>query len=174
VSRIKRRDPSAMGDLYDLYGKLAYTIILRIVTNKDTAEDLLAETFVKVWNQIARWKDARIEDLRLWLLLLARDHAIEYLRSRNEPLPRALPRPNALTQPAVLQDYPRPRSTEQRRLLRNAVATLTEKEAQVLEMACFYGLPPSEIAANLGEPLLAVREAIDSSLKKLSAAGHAK
>ena len=110
LSRIKRRDPEALGELYDRYGRLAYSIILRIVHDQNVAEDLLAETFVTAWNQIARWKDARIEDLRLWLLLLARDHAIEYLRSRNESLPKALPRPSALTQPSVLQDFPRPRS----------------------------------------------------------------
>jgi RNA polymerase sigma-70 factor (ECF subfamily) len=173
LSRIMRRDPSAMGDLYDRYGKLAYTIILRIVGNKLVAEDLLAETFVKVWNRIDRWKEARMEDLRLWLLLLARDHAIEYLRSRNEPLPRALPRPAALTQPAVLQDFPRPRNNEHWEDLRNAVASLSEGESRVLEMACFDGLSPSEIAANSGETLLTVRAAIVGALQKLSIAGHA-
>ena len=106
LSRIKRRDPEALGDLYDRCGKLAYAIILRIVPEEDVAEDLLAQTFVTVWNQIARWKDARFEDLRLWLLLLARDHAVEYLRTRNEPLPKALPHANALIQPSVLQDFP--------------------------------------------------------------------
>ncbi len=74
-----------MGELYDRYGKLTYSIILRIVPHEDVAEDLLAETFVKVWNQIDQWRDAHIEDLRLWLLLLARNHAIEDLRSRHDP-----------------------------------------------------------------------------------------
>jgi RNA polymerase sigma factor (sigma-70 family) len=172
LSRIKRHDPEALGELYDRCGKLAYSIILRIVLNEDVAEDLLAQTFVTVWNQIARWKDARIEDLRLWLLLLARNHAIEYRRSRNEPLPKALPRPIALTQPNVLQDFPRPRNNEQWTHLRNAFSTLTDNESLVLEMACFDGIQAGEIAMNLGETLMAVNETIDAALRKLSTADH--
>jgi RNA polymerase sigma-70 factor (ECF subfamily) len=171
-SRIKRRDPLAMGELYDHYGKLAFTVILRIVRDKAVAEDLLAETFVKVWNQVARWRDARIEDLRLWLLLLARQHALDHLRSRNEPLPRALPRISALTQPSVLQDFPRPRDEDEWQRLRNGFAALTEKEMRILEMAGFDGMPPNEIALNLGETLLAVKEAAKSALAKLSSAGE--
>jgi len=172
LSRIKRRDPEALGELYDRCGRLAYSIILRIVHDQNVAEDLLAETFVTVWNQIARWKDARIEDLRLWLLLLARNHAIEYLRSRNESLPQALPRPSALEQPSVLQDFPRPRSNEQSTSLRNAFSTLNENELRVLEMACFDGIPTGEIATNLGETVVAVKETINAALTKLSQVSH--
>ena len=148
------------------------TVILFIVQNRDVAEDLLAQTFVTVWNQIARWKDARIEDLRLWLLLLARNQAVEYLRSRNDPLPKALPRPTALIQPGVLQDFPRPRNNEQWAQIRHAFSTLTEREVQILEMASFRGIPVGEIAANLGETVMAVKESIDDTLEKLSKASH--
>ena len=168
LSRIKRREPEALGELYDRCGKLAYSIILRIVPNQKVAEDLLAETFVTVWNQIARWKDARIEDLRLWLLLVGRDHAIEYLRSRNEQLPKALPRPTALTQPSVLQDFPRPRTAEQRVRLQTALSTLSEKELRILEMACFDGISTNEIAVTLGESVAAVKESINYALAKLA------
>ncbi len=70
------------------------------------AEDLVAQTFVTVWNQIARWKDARIEDLRLWVLLLARDNAMEYCVRGMNRCPRALPRPTALTQPNRSAGFP--------------------------------------------------------------------
>jgi RNA polymerase sigma-70 factor (ECF subfamily) len=172
LSRIKRRDPEALGELYDRCGKIAYAVILFIVQNRDVAEDLLAQTIVTFWNQIARWKDARIEDLRLWLLLLARNQAVEYLRSRNDPLPKALPRPTALIQPGVLQDFPRPRNNEQWAQIRHAFSTLTEREVQILEMASFRGIPVGEIAANLGETVMAVKESIDDTLEKLSKASH--
>ncbi len=170
LSRIKRREPEALGELYDRCGKLAYSIILHIVPDEDVAEDLLAETFVTVWNQIARWKDARLEDLRLWLLLLAREHAVEYLRSNNEPLPKALPRPAALTQPNILQDFPRPRNNEQWSRLETAFSTLNEKESRILELACFDGMPASEIAVMLGESVAAVKETITEALRKLCSA----
>jgi RNA polymerase sigma-70 factor (ECF subfamily) len=168
LSRIKRHDPEALGELYDRCGKLAYAIIFRIVMDEATSEDLLAETFVTVWNQIGRWKDARIEDLRLWLLLLARDHAIEYLRSRNEQLPKALPHPTALLQPSVLKDFPRPREFELWNQLHNAFSTLSEKEFRVLEMAAFDGVSISEIAVTLGESVATVKDSINQALRKLT------
>jgi len=170
LSRIKRREPEALGELYDQYGRLAYSVILRIVGDEDKAEDLLAESLVTVWNQIARWKDARIEDLRLWFLLLAREHALDHLRSRNDPLPKALPHPTALTQPSVLQDFPRPRNVEQWLQLQKACATLSSKESRILEMAGFDGMPIAEIAVTLGESVNAIREAISQAVGKLSVA----
>ncbi len=172
LSRIKRREPEALGELYDRYGKTAYSIILRIVNNHDVAEDLLAETFVTIWNQIGRWKDARIEDLHLWLLLLARNHAVEYLRSRNEPLPKALPRPAALTNAGVLQDFPRPRDPEEWERLQTAFCGLTDTESGILEMACFDGVSIADIAVSLGESVQAVKEAVSSALEKLEKVSH--
>ncbi len=172
LSRIKRREPAALGDLYDRHGKLVHSIIFRIVPDKDVTADLLVETFVTVWNQIGRWKDARIEDLRLWLLLLARNRAIEYLRSINEPLPKALPRAAALTQPSILQDFPRPRSNEQFTRLRETFSTLSERESRILEMASFAGMPLGDIAVHLGESITAVRETVTNILSKLAEAGH--
>ena len=168
LSRIKRRDTAAMGELFDLYGKTAYGVILRTVLNEDVAEDLLAETFVTVWNQIARWKDARIEDLRLWIILLARTRAVDYLRTRNEPLPRALPRLNLLTQPSILLDFPRPRNHDEWLRLQHAFNRLSKVETRILEMACFDGAPTNEIAVNLGLTVAALKEAIDSALAKLA------
>ena len=52
VDRLRRRDPHAMTVLYDRYGRLTYSIILRIVRNEGTAEDLVQETFLRVWNRI--------------------------------------------------------------------------------------------------------------------------
>ncbi len=157
-----------MGDLYDLYGQTAYAIIQRIVQDKGVAEDLLAETFVTAWNQIGRWKDARIEDLRLWLLVLARNHAVDRLRSQNEPLPKALPRLGVLEQPAVLQDFPRPRNADAWTRLGSAFAQLTPNEIRILEMACFDGKSLNEIALHLGVTLAAVKEAVSGALQKLS------
>src|SRR5258708_31589947 len=51
--RLKAREPKAMSDLYKRYGRIAYAIIYRVVRNPSTAEDLLQETFLRVWNRAA-------------------------------------------------------------------------------------------------------------------------
>ena len=48
VRRLKAREPKAMNDLYDRYGRLAYSIIFRMVRNPSTAEDLVQETFLRM------------------------------------------------------------------------------------------------------------------------------
>ena len=51
VRRLQKRDPQALGELYDKYGRLAFSLIYRIVRDVGTAEDLVQETFLRVWNR---------------------------------------------------------------------------------------------------------------------------
>ncbi|HEY3938203.1 MAG TPA: sigma-70 family RNA polymerase sigma factor [Bryobacteraceae bacterium] len=170
---MKRRDPEAMGVLYDRYGKAAYSLILRIVHEQQAAEDVLAETFVKAWNQIERLahesKDRQNPDLGLWVLLLARNHAFESLRPAGNWLggaPQTLPE---LERPALFQQSARDRNTRLR-TLRGAFLRLGTKERQALEAACFEGLAVNEIAVKLEEPPVEVKQLIASALAKLAAA----
>jgi RNA polymerase sigma factor (sigma-70 family) len=80
VRRLKARDPKAMSDLYDRYGRLAYSLIHRVVRNASAAEDLLQETFMRVWNRVGSF-DAERGALGPWVLAVARNRAIDYLRS---------------------------------------------------------------------------------------------
>src|SRR5277367_7053430 len=78
--RLKNRDPHAMSDLYDRYGRLAYSLIFRVVRDTGVAEDLVQETFLRVWNR-AQSFDAERGALGPWILTVARNRAIDYLRS---------------------------------------------------------------------------------------------
>src|SRR5215469_3000855 len=78
--RLKARDPHVMSTLYDRYGRLAYSLIFRVVRNAATAEDLLQETFLRVWNRAHSFDEKR-GALGPWILTVARNRAIDYLRS---------------------------------------------------------------------------------------------
>ncbi len=80
VMRLQRRDPQALAELYDRYGRLVYSLILRVVRDGALAEDLVQETFLRVWNR-AQGFDAQRGALGPWLLAVARNRAIDYLRS---------------------------------------------------------------------------------------------
>src|SRR5215510_12525344 len=80
VRRLQKRDPQALGDLYDRYGRLTYALILRIVRDAGTAEDLVQETFLRVWNRVQGFNAER-GAIGPWLLAVARNRAIDYLRS---------------------------------------------------------------------------------------------
>src|SRR5271166_5399535 len=80
AKRLKDRDPRAMSELYDRYGRLAYSLIYRVVRDAGTAEDLVQETFLRVWNRAGSFDQER-GALGPWVLTVARNRAIDYLRS---------------------------------------------------------------------------------------------
>ena len=81
VARMQRRDPQALAELYDRYGRITYSLILRVVRDTGIAEDLVQETFLRVWNRVHGF-DAQKGSIGPWLLAVARNRAIDYLRSR--------------------------------------------------------------------------------------------
>src|SRR5215208_2884327 len=78
--RLKARDGDVIGELYDRYGRIAYTLILRIVRDRAVAEDLVQESFLRVWNR-AQAFDAERGGLGPWILTVARNQALDYIRS---------------------------------------------------------------------------------------------
>src|SRR5215471_3115269 len=80
VERLKRREPQAMAEMYDRYSRMAYSLILRIVRNTGAAEDLVQETFLRVWNRAQAFDSSR-GALGAWILAVARNRAIDYVRS---------------------------------------------------------------------------------------------
>src|ERR1700722_16214046 len=52
IVRLQRREPQALADLYDRYGRIVYSLILRVVRDTGTAEDLVQETFLRIWNRV--------------------------------------------------------------------------------------------------------------------------
>src|SRR5579859_2950069 len=80
IARLQRRDPQALAELYDRHGRTAYSLVLRVVRDKAIAEDLVQETFLRVWNRVHSI-DPEKGALGPWLLAIARNRAIDYLRS---------------------------------------------------------------------------------------------
>src|ERR1700756_4716057 len=80
VARMRGRDPLALAELYDRYGRVVYALILRVVRDTGIAEDLVQETFLRVWNRVHGF-DAQKGSIGPWLLAIARNRAIDYLRS---------------------------------------------------------------------------------------------
>jgi len=80
IGRLQRRDPQALAELYDRYGRAAYSLVLRVVRDKAIAEDLVQETFLRVWNRVDSI-DPEKGSIGPWLLAIARNRAIDYLRS---------------------------------------------------------------------------------------------
>jgi RNA polymerase sigma-70 factor (ECF subfamily) len=146
AARLQRREPAALADLYDRYGKLAYSLIYRVVHDVGVAEDLVQETFLRVWNR-AQGFDAERGALGPWLLAVARNRAIDYVRSSGGKMARGAMELEYAERPAVFVNFEADvLSQDQARRVRAALEKLNENQRHVIELAYFEGLSQSEMA----------------------------
>ncbi len=167
VIRLKSGDPDAMAELYDRYGRLTYSVVLRMVRDRALAEDLVQEAFLRVWNRVQAF-DPEKGSIGAWLLAVARNRAIDYLRSPNGRRSRLDDEFEESAHPSLFANLEAEiLGADEARRLREAVSKLTPNQRQVIELAYFEGLSQSEMAERLGQPLGTVKTWVRSGLQKL-------
>lgn len=81
IERLIRKEQAAVTELYDRYSAALYGVVLRIVGEEEIAQDKVQEIFVKIWHRIDQY-DSSKGRLYTWLINIARNHAIDYTRSK--------------------------------------------------------------------------------------------
>jgi RNA polymerase sigma-70 factor (ECF subfamily) len=163
--RLQKRDPQALAELYDRYGRLAYSLILRVVHDSGIAEDLVQETFMRVWNRVHGF-DGERGSLGPWLLAVARNRAIDYLRSaqaRHSPAELG-----QMDHPALYSEMEGDLlNRDSTRRIQSAMQKLPAQQREVIELAYFEGLSQTEMAERIGQPLGTVKTWVRSALRSL-------
>ncbi len=166
VRRLKSRDADVIGELYDRYGRIAYTLILRIVHDRAVAEDLVQESFLRVWNR-AQAFDAERGALGPWILTIARNQALDYIRSVQGRVWNDMA-PADSEHPAIFRDWEgQMLDGVQLERVRTALSRLTDHQRTVIELAYFEGLSHSEMAERIQQPLGTIKTWIRGALKSL-------
>jgi RNA polymerase sigma-70 factor (ECF subfamily) len=166
VVRLQKRDPHALAELYDRYGRLAYSLILRVVRDGAIAEDLVQETFLRVWNRVQGF-DAERGSIGPWLLAVARNRAIDYLRSAGGRERNALEFEET-DHPALYTDMEHDLLvSDGARRVKAAMERLPSNHRQVIELAYFEGLSQTEMAERMGQPLGTVKTWVRTALQSL-------
>lgn len=164
VQSIAKGDQRALHALYTQTHRIAFTLIMRIVGNRETAEELTIDVFHDVWRRAPTYDPAGGSVIG-WIMNQARSRAIDRLRfdgrKKRVPLDDS---PTVRTErgPQEALDV-----AEQGRLLRHALEGLTPEEREAIETTFFSELTYSEAAARLNEPLGTVKTRIRSGLGKL-------
>jgi len=167
IRRLKQREPQAMADLYDRYGRLAYAVIYRIVRNAAAAEDLVQESFLRIWNRVQGF-DEQKGALGPWVLTVARNRAIDYLRSLEGRLTQNAVALEKLESPGLFMDLESEiLNIDRVRVLREAFEKLNPNQRIVIELAYYEGLSQSEMAERMKQPLGTVKTWVRSALKVL-------
>jgi len=165
--RLCEHDPSAMSELYDRYGKLAYSIIFRVVRNEAVAEDLVQETFLRVWNRSGSF-DAEKGALGPWVLTVARNRAIDHLRSTDGRLSASSVEIDALDRPGLFRGFDDAAlSVDRGRRLKAAFERLSPNQKTVIELAYYEGLSQTEMADKMKQPLGTIKTWVRTALQVL-------
>jgi len=157
IAKVAQGDQSALGELYDKTSRLVFGLVLRIVLDSSTAEEVTLDVYNQVWKQAGTYSAERGTPIA-WLLTIARSRAIDRFRSGRQEQQRREPLDVATGQ-AAAGDSPEQQSamSEQREIVRSALKQLSTEQREVIELAYYQGLSHSEIAAQLGQPLGTVK-----------------
>jgi RNA polymerase sigma-70 factor, ECF subfamily len=167
AARIRARDPRAMAGLYKRYGRAAYSLILRMVRDRAAAEDLVQETFLRLWNR-ARSFDRQRGALGPWILTVARDRAIDHLRSASgRRAAGAWERSQLEPTGLFTQIEDSALSIDRSRRLKAAFEKLPSDQRTAIELAYFEGLSYTEIADRIEQPPGTVKTWVRTALKTL-------
>jgi RNA polymerase sigma-70 factor (ECF subfamily) len=167
VHRLKSREPQAMADFYDRYGRMTYVLIFRMVRNAAAAEDLVQETFLRIWNRVQAF-DAEKGAFGPWVLTVARNRAIDYIRSVDGRMAQNTFELDKLEHPTVFKDFDHEILNFDRvKMLKTAFEKLTPNQRVALELAYYEGLSQSEMAERMQQPLGTVKTWVRTALKTL-------
>ena len=166
VRSVATGDQLALHALYERAHRIVFTLIVRIVNSRETAEELTVDVFHDVWRRAATYDPAGGSVVG-WIMNQARSRAIDRLRfehrkKRVNPSPEAPDGPVPERGPDQALDV-----SEQARLLRNALTALTPDERQAVETAFFSEMTYLEVATRLHQPLGTVKTRVRSGLGKL-------
>jgi RNA polymerase sigma-70 factor (ECF subfamily) len=165
--RLKAHEPQAMSELYDRFGRLAYSLIYRIVRNAAAAEDLVQETFLRVWNR-AQSFDQQRGALGPWILTVARNRAIDYLRSIDGRMTAGALELDRLEHPGLFSELDESAlSIDRARRLKGAFEKLSPNQRMVIELAYYEGMSQTEMAERMKQPLGTVKTWVRGALKVL-------
>jgi RNA polymerase sigma-70 factor, ECF subfamily len=167
VRQLLQRDVDAFEQLYDRHSRIVYALVLRIVQEASTAEEVVQDVFLQLWRNARRY-DTRRGQFVPWLMAVARNRALDHLRLKSE---RQRQREDQTEELPPVMDFPQFEKAldEKRRAerVRAVMGSLNPQQKKAIELAYFEGLSHTEIAETLKEPLGTVKSWIRNGLLRL-------
>jgi RNA polymerase sigma-70 factor (ECF subfamily) len=145
-----------MAELYDSTSRLVYGLVLRIVSDQASAEEVLLDVYMQAWRQASRYDELRGSPLA-WLTTIARSRALDRVRSGSYDQRHREPLDAASHHVAASGADEAALAAGTQRHVRRALDLLSPEQREVIELAYYGGLSHSEIALQLGQPLGTVK-----------------
>jgi RNA polymerase sigma-70 factor (ECF subfamily) len=167
IRNVSLGDQAALSAFYDATHRIVFAVILRVLNDRASSEEVLLDVYTQVWRQAANYDTGRGSPLA-WLMTIARSRAIDRLRSgwqeqhRSEPLDSLGDARSGGESPEESAAF-----AEKRRIVRSALGEIPAQQRELIEMAFYSGLSHSEIAEKSGIPLGTVKTRIRLGMMKL-------
>jgi RNA polymerase sigma-70 factor (ECF subfamily) len=163
VALAARSDESALAELYDRFGRVAYGLAFRVLRDAALAEDAVQEAFLDVWRGANRFVPERARAAS-WIMTFVHRRAVDVVRReqrrRSEPLEAAAtPAGDAADDVAWLRF--------ERERVQAALKQLPDTQREAIELAYYGGFTQSELAERLGEPLGTIKSRMFNGLARL-------
>lgn len=165
VALVSRGDESALAELYDRVGRIAYGLAYRVLRDDRLAEDAVQDAFLVVWRTAAAFRAERAK-ASTWILTLVHRRAVDVVRReerrRTEPLDEE-------TRDAATSESAEDAAWVgfERERVQDALRQLPDAQREAIELAYYGGYSQSELAKRLGLPLGTIKSRMFAGLARL-------
>jgi RNA polymerase sigma-70 factor (ECF subfamily) len=171
MAGIRSRNSQSLAQLYDRHSSMVFALCVRMLRDRDEAEDVMLEVFWELWDRSARYDPSRSNPLT-YLMRVTRSRLIDRLRARRSRQRTELASSDLAEVDIGLGDpdiepLAGTLRVEQRELVSRAMQSLSVEQRQAVEMAFFDAMTHSEIAEKLKQPLGTIKSRIRQALTRL-------
>ena len=170
IDRVALADEKALRELYEMTSSKLYGVAVRVVTNREWAEDVLQEAFINIWKIAGDYK-ATLSPPMAWMALVVRSRGLDFLRRRASERADRMQELDEVISDTVAGDSPNPmdvaQASEQAKALHNCLSLLDNKQREVVSLAYMRDMSHGELAEQLKLPLGTVKTWIRRGLEQL-------
>lgn len=164
VQALHRHEKVAAEALYDMYSPSLYGVIFRVVNDEATAEDVLQETFVKIWNSSGSYS-ADKGRLFTWMMNIARNLAIDKVRSKD--FRNQFKNQELENNVSVIDEQSSTAYKPELLGVKDLVEKLRPEQKSILDLIYFKGYTHTEAAEELGIPLGTIKTRLRTAIQQL-------
>jgi RNA polymerase sigma factor (sigma-70 family) len=170
IDRVALADEKALRELYELTSSKLYGVAVRVVSNREWAEDVLQEAFINIWKIAGDYK-ATLSPPMAWMALVVRSRGLDFLRRRASERADRMQELDDVISDTIAGDSPNPmdvaQASEQAKALHNCLSLLDNKQREVVSLAYMRDMSHGELAEQLKLPLGTVKTWIRRGLEQL-------
>lgn len=165
INQVKQGDKTAFKEIYTRFSQVVYNLALRMLRDKEDAEEVVQEIFLQIWNKAYSY-DSERGAVSTWILNIARSRSIDKLRTiryrdRNIEIDEEKVNSNDDFS-RIIEDR-----EESKNVIRHALDSLPGKQRIAIEMVYFEGFTHLEAAEKLNEPVGTIKTRIRLGVRKL-------